>query len=618
MTLISPQKQIFKICLIISGFFICFYNSCQYSPTGTNPVKIEKPSSTNLDVLLTDQQDTIRVGGNPVIIRYQIQTAGKSIVQINVFFDDSLLKSFDDKIDSLNMPLISFNSTQYPDGNHRFSIETIFKAGTGSLADHFGAELLSVKRQWLMQIDNTPPTPLPITSIRRENGRLVVQFERYNHPNFQYYLIKWNANGRSMQMTYYDQNVTTFVDDAYTGGPYSCSVTVFAGNQSATSSRSFDSPFPSLFRVEQTPDWNIRVIWTRCLFDANFRGYYLQKNVDGQDSEVILVNNIDDTSYVDKDEIFGGAIRYTITDGSVDVYRYSSIWAQRGLSIPGFNAAYFHRPTNQLVIKTADAIYSMNPEISSPALTLKKRIDERYDGFSLSVNGRSAYSLLEGTIYRINVESFEIEDSFRISADLPIYKFFACDSGRVLIVRDIQLNLDPALLPVELVDMDNKVILRRYRSPYNGSTGALRSTFASESGGYLFMGDHIYRVGEDYLKAIGQSPFRARFGVGRNGQEYALVSFNDRIEIRPLPDLTILRSFPVNMELSYPFMDPSTGLIAYCIRQDNGYQYVIADPESGEIRFQRGIASSGMEFLRFFGNLVFSFNGGYYMPLIAG
>jgi hypothetical protein len=281
---------------------------------------------------------------------------------------------------------------------------------------------------------------------------------------------------------------------------------------------------------------------------------------------------------------------------------------------PAFHGHY-HQPTGQVYIKTVDAIYSLNPGIPVPMMTLKKRTDERFDGFDLSVNGRSAYSLVEGIVYRIDVETLEILDSFSITTDWPIFKFFACDSGRVLIVRDIQPDLHPDIMPIELVDMDKKEIVRRYHYPTNGYPDGPRSCNASESGGYMTIGSHIYRVGENYLRAIGKSYFYGRFSVGRDGQEFALSSDNDRIEIRSLPELTTVQTINVNTGASYPSLDPATGLLGCCVQHNQGYQFIIYDPQSEQIRFRQHIALASLESVQFINNMLLSPRSGYGLPI---
>jgi hypothetical protein len=152
-------------------------NSCEFSPTGSNYTEIDRTLPQNLEIRLNDYADTVQVWGS-ANFSFQFNLEGRGVRRKTIFLDgDSLL-------DLGNRTEFFFHSSDYSDGSHRLRIDVIADAGTGSLADKIGVEVLLLRREWILLIDNAPPQAVAVTSIEPENGRLRIQWEKMSNLNF--------------------------------------------------------------------------------------------------------------------------------------------------------------------------------------------------------------------------------------------------------------------------------------------------------------------------------------------------------------------------------------------------------------------------------------------------
>ncbi|WP_299762578.1 hypothetical protein [uncultured Pontibacter sp.] len=181
------MKQLIRLFYGIT-LFLSF--ACDYNPSGSHYEEISPSTEVTAEITLNQYQDTIRVRGN-VMLNFQVSLPGRIVHGYQLKFNNTILSQ-----GSAFSGSHFFETKSYRDGFYTMQLSAIGNSGTGSLADKHGAESIEVYRTWVVQVDNTLPQPVNITSIKPENGQLRIEWQKYKGTGFERYLIiRQSGNG---------------------------------------------------------------------------------------------------------------------------------------------------------------------------------------------------------------------------------------------------------------------------------------------------------------------------------------------------------------------------------------------------------------------------------------
>lgn len=279
-----------------------------YEPSGENRVEAGAPVPIRA-VELGAPDDTLFTVGRSVL-EYTADLDGRHLREARVFVDSVLVG------DGRDYGFVPFDVSGVENGLRTLRLVLYTRSGTESLADVLGAELVATEITRPIRIDNGPASPVAITSIGPENGRLLVTWERYDRPNFSAYAIHRSPSGSVLPLaTLTDRNTTQWADSFYIGGdPVSYRVaTRIQGEGAPGEARSYAAPGPRLLGVEQEgslEDARIRVTWSATPFYANLDAYTVSRRVEPDGSFHPAFASGSDTTFVDQLDGRLGA-RYT-------------------------------------------------------------------------------------------------------------------------------------------------------------------------------------------------------------------------------------------------------------------------------------------------------------------
>jgi hypothetical protein len=181
-----------------------------------------------------------------------------------------------------------FDPLAYNSGKHTLVLSAITNSGTGSLADVTGGEGVLFERKYTIILDNDPPNQVAFKSVKRQNGSLRIEWEKYNRPNFLSYSINVNVLRDSTVQSGYDYvtysyeildpNQTVLLDSAFSGGKCTLFLKVNTVNSrdidySSYSQYSFQDELPRIVSFESLSDKRLKITWSRCRYDNSFHSY---------------------------------------------------------------------------------------------------------------------------------------------------------------------------------------------------------------------------------------------------------------------------------------------------------------------------------------------------------
>ena len=186
-------------------------DSLTYEPSGDNRVGVEEPDPIRT-VEIGAAADTLFFVG-PSVLDYTADLGGRTLIKAEVFVD-SLLVGLGDTYGSVYVDVHNVEN-----GVHTLRLVLYTRSGTGSLADALGAEQVAGEITRAIEVDNGPAGSVAITSIGRQDGRVLVTWERYDRPNFSAYAVYRSLSGSVLPVaTITDRNTTQWADSFYIGG----------------------------------------------------------------------------------------------------------------------------------------------------------------------------------------------------------------------------------------------------------------------------------------------------------------------------------------------------------------------------------------------------------------
>ena len=264
-----------------------------YEPSGENVVDVD-PTARPLDIDLGVAPDTLALWGG---VTLRPGFGGRAAQRVEVLLGDQVVAT------SADPSRVEVPTTEIADGTYALRVRAYAASGTGSLAEAYGREEVVAEVTRVAVVDNAPPTPVTVTSLAPEAGRLVVRWERYRRRNFQQYRVyRVDGTRRTLVATADQPDQTSYADPSFVAGVARYAVEVRAADQSVVgpvAARTFEAP--AVVEAERTGDGGLRVRWEQTPFFQAFGSYELQRT--GQIDPLTTVARITspgDTMAVDR------------------------------------------------------------------------------------------------------------------------------------------------------------------------------------------------------------------------------------------------------------------------------------------------------------------------------
>lgn len=552
--------------LILLFVFLLGANSCEFSPTGSNYTEIDRTLPANLDIRLNDSADTVQVWGSAKF-SFQFDLEGRRVRQTTIFIDGDSLTTLFDRTEFF------FQSTYYNDGLHRLRIDVIAEAGTGSLADKIGVEVLLLRREWILLIDNAPPQAVAVTSIQPENGRLRIQWEKNEQFKFQGYDILRSERGDFgpfEQLTFIaNRNQTSLIDSAYIGGKVDYRIEVIGANKATAGPiKSYVGPITRFTAFETTASDKIKLRWQRCHFPGNFQKYAISKWQSGW-QEAATFAAINDTEWVDEQSVFGMEISYRLWVHSSRAFTYMDTVAWIGTKIPTFHRIKHIPSLNSIYLQHSRNLYrldatTLNVVTSATLENNSGSFVSDYASFDISTNGMYAYGSLHDKIFRLDpitlnvIQTYETSKYLNYANAAPSW-LHVSNQNQIVFASTIVTKIGPTIYleedGVAVIDMNQqKLVAKGKINPGNTIINV------SANGKYIATFQNLYRVGNQSFVPIDNIAF-FHFNFMNDGEQ-CIMTQNNTLTIRNSTDLSTVANHSDGRDYTAPVIDPITGYVS--------------------------------------------------------
>lgn len=195
--------------LICLGFAIVL-NSCEYKPVGeferNADESVSPPNIQVLDLNL-DNIDTIFLySGLEVAFRFSSSSQGIKNVKFTVDGKETYNASIANGQFYIDYGVIN-------EGDHTLLLEIVTATGTGSIAEHIGAEGFLFSKSWILVVDKSFYSKTTATS---SNGFLKLAWPEYRNSIFKEYIITRDI-GSMHEVEIKRSNIPEFIDNSYVG-----------------------------------------------------------------------------------------------------------------------------------------------------------------------------------------------------------------------------------------------------------------------------------------------------------------------------------------------------------------------------------------------------------------
>jgi hypothetical protein len=276
--------------ILLTGALFLFA-ACEYDPSGNNFIDLTPPENgITIEILLNDlnPSDTICVY-QTTSMSMKIK-ATKDLLQAAVFLDGHEYATM--RNGSLSFDI---NPDQISEGLHKLTINPVFAAGTGSLADMMGLEAYNGELSWNIYVLHNPQDHFEIGYHLNEEGFLEIFWKDAFPVSFIDSYTVHSGLTQNTVVTIFDETQKSFVDYGYVCGNVHYEVRTFLkdGN-SFLQQLSFVTPTPTFSFENLGPD-KLRVCWDKPY--ANGRFNLIVDNI-------TIASGINDTS-ITIPQIFG-------------------------------------------------------------------------------------------------------------------------------------------------------------------------------------------------------------------------------------------------------------------------------------------------------------------------
>lgn len=559
-----------------------FFNSCEYSPTGTNYKEITF-TDPNIGLVSLSEDQTTFIRGH-IGIPFAAVLNDKNLIAVKAYINNNYLNTYYN-----SEAAIDFDSRQYPDGFYTIKLELYTTTNTGSLADLSGAEAYILTKQYTIQIFNAPVTTPQITSLQVVNNALNIKWDKYTGPGFRkYVLLAYDE----VLAEIYDQDSVEIDDPVFVGGVGDRAIkTYIAGERFESTHQTIIYNQINFISATVNEQNQVVLTWERNIFDNAFGKYKLNR-ASTDSSYLVEITDINTTSYVDTDPIFGSQIHYGImTFPKLPVYVYDNptyitappIGQACDLPqhsylkfVPGMNSFYgYYNSTFKIFDNTMNLIKSKAYSFYT---------GYTYYNFANSSTGDLIYALSDfnaSKIAKINSSTLQVEKVYDIDSLVGRTIGYidginvSDDNKLVIICSAYQITSG-----VYVFDMNTETLIASqdlYESSYSYDVQI------SKNGKYIRAEDNLYQLNNGTLNFIGNVE---NYSLFMNDSESIVqfINIDSKAQRLKCSDLSLLSEISFNKILYQPKLkiDPGSNYVG-CLAPGAGSFYIL-DMQTAEIK----------------------------------
>jgi hypothetical protein len=592
------RKGALKYFLLLTACLL--FNSCNdliYSPEKENYVNVPIPQ-TKMTIDLSNAGDTTYVFGK-IDFHFTTDTKGKIFSHIVVYID-STIDGY-----SYDMSLYTLNSAPYSFGPHKLRMDVWAKSGSGSLADHAGAEYIVCSSHWDLFIDNRVfNDKVLIDSCFCENGSLSITWKKYPFYNFVSYTILWaysdtngNASYFDLLATVKDRNTLSIKDTTYAGGPRQYKLVINAYNGSSVTSftspaKYFNDRVSDISCIVQVDKNTTKIVCSRIKYYNNISKVTLKRIYTSYESIVVADHSPDDTVFFDTPG-FGYNVTYTLNYSGP----YHAIGSSApksffmGNSFPAFNDLIYNQNLNSYYVLSGyngalktdrlDPV-TLNKLASCSGTVIPSNSGSiAYgNGFGLSTDPYP-HSFTKVNPLTLQPEGSAVYTDKYVGYYSTNTTFTPLESGLLFYVG--YRFKDPTLYGYGaniLFDPGLPAMIGKDSTSDSYDMGLIQISAKTPEGEYIIPpGSHgLYAVQIRTLYKMGTLT-SGPYIFSQTGKEY-ICTGNSAISFYKCSNMSLIKSFPLtDAALLYPNIDPSTG---YLGGYYNG-KYKIYDLNNGNL-----------------------------------
>ncbi len=256
---------------IVPVLLLLLFSGCFYEPTGEHFKELEQEGTPPyVEVELNFDTDTLYICNNEwVLFRYQLN--GDKVNWARFILDGRETSPNPDQQGGVEL---SWYFPGFQPGIHTLSMQLYTRSGTGSIADHLGAEGFLLQKDWVLKIVDDWEIGPAVVGNSFENGLLNIHWKKYMGLNFeQYKVYKYvQPSGLPDQLvaSVTDQHQTSVADPNYHGENSRYYVVV--NDRYRGKSTDIEGPLPQVTAANNAQG-DIVLRWEKPAFWAALKGY---------------------------------------------------------------------------------------------------------------------------------------------------------------------------------------------------------------------------------------------------------------------------------------------------------------------------------------------------------
>jgi len=536
-------------------FFQFIFSACEYLPEAENYIEIKKPNPTHmLDLSLIPENDTIKIF-NITQLTFQFNTYGLKMLDATISIGNTTRNVYSET------STIGISPEGYEPGVYTLNARFKTHSGTGSIADMLGGEGYTIEKKYYLLIDGTDAKQIMPQYTINSSQLLELTWPECENYNFDAYILK-KGNQKIKEFT--DRKATHYVDSIYVGGSagYEIDVRVVTNNRLSYGNTLLvneDFPHPSFELLSLD---SLKIHWHKQHIKSNVRLAYGV----GQSTYVQKFIPYGDTSCVIPVPAFGVQHIFQLTTLPFHDNSY--------INTNSFVQSYYTYGTS-LQMATGKIVYNKNKnmlfsysggskEVISCNATTKTRIqtvslpESPYLASCGVNNNRIVFLSYYNNFYVFQNENLTNPTTFNISGLNGIRMFVLTDNNFISMMCYNQLYM---------INLNNNNEISTTTLPESYYTSYPRVT-TSQDGKYICAsseaGYRLYSFGNKQFTLI-SSDTRKYASALFNPLNPAEIAFtfldNNLLEVRSIPDFSLIRNIQLPDKYHVENFDTSTGLL---------------------------------------------------------
>lgn len=429
----------------VLALFVLF--NCDFEPEGEFFSEVDPGDGANLAIDLNSMSDTdTAFVFSTTSFSFSNQASPGVGRKTSIIIDNKVTQ-----VITAASGTFTINPDLYSDGVHSLAIEFTGSSASGSLADLHGMEDAVVKKQWVLVVDKSNPTSVPIISVEIVDGMLEITWERYQKGNFQEYVLEKyiifdGVASLCDEDVIPDRDQVVLRDSSNMRGNIRYALKVRAGTrESASTYKSFNAEYNAQLTSEQVGVSQVKLTWRKPPLYASFKQYAVTASGYAV-NEYREIFDIDDTTAVftlSKHYGIRNAVSFSLLplgENQCASYIADTLSISNGNIFASFygNSIVYNEPLDAYyaIAKDAQWLNSL-VRINSGGRIEKSYFIKSNGVFAISENGQYLYVAYNNVLKQLDPVSFDVIRTYNL-AELSN---FAQPSGEMRVANNGMISI---------------------------------------------------------------------------------------------------------------------------------------------------------------------------------